>query len=145
MNIALVSLNNIDLTAILADINPCLILTSNKETRELRLADVALQLDEKIHFDDTKIDLVVVINQSNLQLQQIKNCFVNDYADRLYYAIRDLHTSSFYCKPHVFSLLGSLYKNDWSHFKNTNNDSIELLSEKILQLVLRLGIDVKFG
>jgi len=145
MNIVLASLSNIDLTSIVSDVNPCLILKSDKETRALRLADVAVQLDEKIHFEYVKIDLVCVINEPNLNLEQIKNCFVNDYADRFYYTTKDLHTSSFYCKPHVFSLIGSLYKNDWTHFKNIQNDSIELLSEQILQLVLRLGIDVKIG
>ncbi len=145
MNIALASLRNIDLTSIISDIDPCLVLSSDKKSQDHRLADIAIQLDEKIHFENNKIDLICIVNDPNLRLDQIKNCFVNDYADRFYFTTRNLHTSSFYCKPHVFSLLGSLYKNDWSHFKNTQDDSIELLIEKILQLVLRLGIDVKIG
>jgi hypothetical protein len=145
MNIVLTSLSNIDLTSVISDINPCLILKSDKEMQSLRLADIAIQLDKKIHFETASIDLVCVINQPNLTLQHIKNNFVNDYADRFYYATKDLHTSSFYCKPHVFSLIGSLYKNDWNHFKNTQDDSIELLAEKILYLIVRLGVDVKFG
>ena len=103
MNIVLTSLSNIDLTSVISDINPCLILKSDKEMQSLRLADIAIQLDKKIHFETASIDLVCVINQPNLTLQHIKNNFVNDYADRFYYATKDLHTSSFYCKPHVFS------------------------------------------
>ena len=144
MNIALVSLGNIDLTSI--DIVPVLILTSDKPTYALRLADVALQIDEKIYFENINIDLVCVINQSNLNLQHIKNNFVNDYADRFYFTTKDLYTSSFYCKPHIFSLLSNLYKNDFGKFyQNLQEDSVELLTTKLLHLIYRAGIDVKFA
>ena len=147
MNIALVSLEDIDLTSILIDISPVLILTSDKPTYALRLADVALQIDEKIHFGNINIDLVCVINRPNLNLQHIKNNFVNDYSDRFYFNTKDLYTSSFYCKPHIFSLLSNLYKNDFSklNYQNLQEDSVALLITKLLHLIYRAGIDVKFA
>ena len=147
MNIALVSLEDNDLTSILIDIAPLLIITSNKQTYELKLADVALQIDGKIYFENVNIDLVCVINRPNLSLQHINNNFVNDYADRVYFTTKDLYTSSFYCKPHIFSLLSNLYKSNFSklNYQNLQEDSVELLTTKLLHLIYRAGIDVKFA
>lgn len=147
MNLALISLISIPLDSIIADLNPCIILSSNKPTKELQLADVGVQLDEKISFENLSIDVVCVINEDPLHLDNLKNFSPNDYLDRIYYTGKILHTSSFYCKPNVFSLISSLYKIDFDLycFKDLENDSIELLTEKIFYVVNRLGIEVLYA
>jgi hypothetical protein len=51
-----------------------------------------------------------------------------------------------YCKPHIFSLLSNLYKNDFGKiYQNIQEDSVELLTTKLLHLIYRAGIDVKFA
>lgn len=147
MNIALFSLQPIDLTSIIADLSPTVILTSSYLQLDKRLADAAIQLDELIHFNNTKIDVVCVMNEPNLNLTSISNFSHTDYIDRVYYTTHNLHTSSFYCKPNVFSILSNLYKIDFNQydFKNSEDDTVELLTEKIFYLVNRLGIEFKIG
>jgi hypothetical protein len=147
MNIALFSLQPIDLTSIIADLNPTIILTSSYLPLDKRLADAAIQLDELIHFNNTKIDIVCVINEPNLNLIDINNFSHADYIDRIYYTTNDLPTSSFYCKPNVFSILSNLYKIDFSQydFKNLEDDTVGLLTEKMFYLINRLGIEFKIG
>lgn len=147
MNIALFALRDIDLTPIIADLSPTVILTSTHLTIDKQLADVAIQLDEMIHMKGIQIDVVCVISESNLSLSTISNFSYTDYVDRVYYTTHDLHTSSFYCKPNVFSVLSNLYKIDFSQyaFKNLEEDTVELLTEKIFYLVNRLGMEFKIG
>lgn len=147
MNIALFALRPTNFTPIIADLNPTIILTSAHLNIEKRLADAAILLDELIHFNNTKIDVVCVINEPNLNLTTINNFPHIDYVDRIYYTTDNVHTSSFYCKPNVFSILSNLYKIDFSQydFKNLEDNTVELLTEKIFYLVNRLGIEFKIG
>jgi len=142
MKIALVTLRDIDATSIISKINPDLVLKSTQSTLAKRLADVALQLDEQIHFYNQQFDIVCVINSTPVN---IDTACTQDYVDRVYYSTNDLQTSSFYCKPHVFSLISNLYKIDFNHygFKNLDHDTVELLAEKIFYIVNRLGIEIK--
>lgn len=145
MKIALVSLRDLDLTSIISDIKPELVLISDQPTMDKRLADVAIQLDELIHFHNQQIDLVCVINNTAINIDSLNADAVSDYVDRVYYTTRNLHTSSFYCKPHVFSLISNLYKIDFNQysFKQLEYDTAELLAEKIFYIVNRLGIEIK--
>lgn len=94
-----------------------------------------------------QIDVVCVINENNYNFSAINKFPYTDYVDRVYYTTHDLHTSSLYCKPNVFSVLSNLYKIDFSQydFKNLEEDTMELLTEKIFYLVNRLGIEFKIG
>ena len=147
MNIALFALRPTNFTPIIADLNPTIILTSAHLNIEKRLADAAILLDELIHFNNTKIDVVCVINELNLNSTSISNFLHTDYIDRVYYTTNKLHTSSFYCKPNVFSILSNLYKINFNQyeFKNSEDNTVELLTEKIFYLVNRLGIEFKIG
>ena len=147
MNIALFALRPTNVTPIIADLNPAVILTSSYLQLDKRLADAAIQLDEMMHFNNTKIDVVCVINELNLNSTSISNFLHTDYIDRVYYTTNKLHTSSFYCKPNVFSILSNLYKINFNQyeFKNSEDNTVELLTEKIFYLVNRLGIEFKIG
>lgn len=142
MKIALVTLDYTDVTSIISKIKPDLIFKSNQSTLAKRLADIALQLDEQIHFHNQQFDIVCVINSTPVT---IDTAGTQDYVDRVYYTTNDLQTSSFYCKPHVFSLISNLYKIDFNQygFKNLEQDTVELLAEKIFYIVNRLGIEIK--
>jgi hypothetical protein len=146
MDIALVTFKNIDISNIVETLKPKIILTANKAKKDNQLAEIALQLDEKILFENINIDLVVcVINDLNIDLEEISSYDHNDYLDTIYYTNFDLHASSFFCKPNVFSAISNLYKIDFQDygFSNTTNDTTELLHEKIFWLINRLGIEIK--
>jgi hypothetical protein len=149
MNIALFALRPATkLAPIIAELNPTVILTSSYLQLDKRFADAAIQLDEIIHFNNTKIDVVGVINEPNLNLTTINNFSPSDYVDRVFYTTNNMCTSSFYCKPNVFSVLSNLYKIDFSQFDFKNlkdNNTVELLTEKIFYLTNRLGIEIKIG
>jgi len=138
MNIALFALRPTTILApVIAELKPTVILTSSYLPLDKRLADVAIQLDELIHFENIKIDVVCVINEPNLNLNSISNFSQADYIDRVYYTTNRLHTSSFYCKPSVFTLLSNLYKVDFNQLQFNDNNTVEFLTEKIFYLINR--------
>lgn len=146
MDIALVTFKNIGISNLVEKLNPKIILTSNKAKKDNQLAEIALQLDEKMLFENINIDLVVcVINDLNIDLKEICSYDHMDYLDRIYYTNFDLHSSSFFCKPNIFSLIGNLYKINFKDygFNNAKNDTTELLHEKIFWLINRLGVEIK--
>lgn len=146
MNIALFALRPATtLAPIIAELNPTVILTSSYLQLDKRLADAAIRLDELIHFNNIKIDVVCVINEPNLNLTSISNFSHADYIDRVYYTTKRLHTSSFYCKPNVFTLLSNLYKVDFNQLQFGNYNTVESLTEKVFYLVNRSGIEFKIG
>lgn len=145
MNIALVSLRDIDVIPLADEIHPSIILTSKETKKDRRLADIGLQLDEYIHFNNGKIDLVCVINEPNITRSNLLNFDLTDYVDRVYYTTGHLQSSSFFCSPHIFSLISNLYKINFIDykFKNLEEDTVELLAEKIFFIINRLGIEIK--
>ena len=142
MNIALTSIDpSIDISPFIEILNPRIILTSPNINVDKKLADLALELDQKIYLENLNIDIVYVVNTINFNKLMLDNID----SDCVYYASNNLHASSFYCSPSVFSLLGSLYKIDVTQyqFKYANETSAEVLAEKIFWFINRLGIKFK--
>lgn len=147
MNKALVFLRErIRQDEVIAELNPCLVVKSNKPTFQLRLAEAGLILDEKIA-EGLRLDVICVVNENNLRIYDLEKFSKDDYLERFYYTTDQLHSSSFFCKPGAFSTISSLYKINFDNynFKNTGHDTIELLTEQIFFLVNRLGFEVKIG
>lgn len=148
MNTAIFFLrNNAPTDEILLEFCPSLVLNSNHKRLDYRLAAAGIQLDENIMLENNPIDLVCVINENNLRLDNIKVATKDDYLERFFYVQKNIHTSSFYCKPSAFSTISNLYKLNFENynFQQTNVDTVELLTEKIYFLINRLGFEVKIG
>ena len=121
--------------------NKVCILYSTQLTLEMQLADLAIQLDEKMLFEQYQVDAVcLVINDIPVDYQKILDSQLLD--DSVYYIDNDC-IGNFYCRPYVLSVLSSLYKIDFAqlHFKNLKVDTSALLAEKILYLINRLGYE----
>ena len=126
--------------ALLTDTGMAL-LESDKESPSKQLADLALQMDEKILFDQLPVKLVCLL--VNTPIINYDSIFAKQLHHNGVYYISDDYADSFYCKPHVFSVLGSLYKVNFTrlNFKEVANDTQLLLAEKIIFLINRLGYE----
>jgi hypothetical protein len=102
-------------------------------------------MDEKILFDQLPVKLVCLL--VNTPIINYDSIFVKQLHHNGVYYISDDYTDSFYCKPHVFSVLGSLYKVNFTrlNFKEVDNDTQLLLAEKIIFLINRLGYEFYVG
>lgn len=127
MNIALASIFDNDLSIYNNIYFPKLCLKSNYQTAEKQLADMAIQLDEKIHFDNIHIDLILIIVQSESLISLDKLKKINMSYDDLFYL-----SNTIICKPNIFSMLSNLYKLD----SNTQ------IKNKMIYLAHKLGIRV---
>lgn len=143
MTIALVLLSDsVDVGFITSQINIPIVLRSNYSSKDKQLADIGIQLEEKILIENQPIDnVLVVLGNSNLNYSNLWN--FNTANDTVYYLSSD-YASAFYCKSHVFATISNLYKLDFEqyHFKNLEQDTTELLAEKILFMINRLGFDI---
>lgn len=147
MTIALAVLSeSINVDSITSQINISTVFRSSYPTKDKQLADIGIRLEEKILLENHPIDNVLVVmkshdlnhcelNYSNLWNLQTSN-------DTVHYLSAD-YGSAFYCKSHVFATISNLYKLDFNqyHFKNLEEDTVELLAEKILFMINRVGFD----
>ena len=134
--------NSVDTTSIARQANIPFIFTSNYSALDKQLADTGIQLEEKILVEHQQIDSVlVVMKNSDIDYSTLSNIELAN--DTVYYPIDDC-TVAFYCQSHVFSAISNLYKLDFNkyHFKNLENDTVELLAEKILFMINRAGFDL---
>ena len=137
---------NIVVVSLTSDIDPielgtARVFTSNLRDNTRRLADLALQIDQYIYLQNSSVDMIYVTNRINqIEFDQFDPNFV-------YFVSNNLHQSSFYCAPNIFSLLGSLYKIDLTQyqFTNVNMDSTAMLTERIFWLLNRLGVEYKIA
>jgi hypothetical protein len=144
MNISIIQLDEIDLTDSITKINPCRVFTSTHKDYEKKFADIALQLDEYIYLNSNTIDLIYVVRDNNPDHNKILNCGPMVSSNAIYFTTTN-HTGSFFCSPHVFSLLGSLYKINIKKYFN-QPEEIDFREEsyftKMFYLIDRLGIDI---
>lgn len=115
------------------------VLYSTEQRLDRRLADLSIQLDEQIFHDLAAVDVVYVWRgDTPANLDEV---VLHDW-DTAYFPNGPL--GSFYCSPEVFSILGKLYKLDYGrlNFINLEQDSNQLLTEKILFCLNRLGYKI---
>jgi len=115
------------------------VLTTSEILLDRRLADLSMKLDELMFIGLKKVDVVYVrrdhgpVTDSDINLADLETAyFLNSPA------------GSFYCSPEIFSILGKMYKLNFAelHFTHTEENSEELLTEKILFLLTRLGYKI---
>lgn len=111
MKIALLVHDQFDVSVAVQKYNPELIIKSNHKHW---LAESAQQLDEAIHFNNTQIDVAIVLQDTVGELGAVAD-------DMVYF-----WDNSFYCKPHVLSVISNSYK---------------ITSLPLKSLIVRLGFD----
>lgn len=117
---------------------PSRILNTNEPLMDRKLADLSIQLDEHMFVDLEKVDVVYVCRD---ECPIDKESIILHDAETAYFPYG--LSGSFYCSPEIFSILGKMYKLDFNKLNFTNLDeSMSLLTEKILFLLIRLGYKV---
>ena len=116
-------------------------------------AEISLTLDELIYENKMPIDWVLYCNNEKgikwNEFLSIESHF-SERSDTLFltqtriqgkaqYLVPDL-LGNFYCKPHVFTLLGSVYKIQANMIKDTRSD---IESTKILFGLTRAGFNIR--
>ena len=116
-------------------------------------AEISLTLDELIYENKMPIDWVLYGNNEKgikwNEFLSIESHF-SERSDKLFltqtriqgkaqYPVPDL-LGNFYCKPHVFTLLGSVYKIQANMIKDTRSD---IESTKILFGLTRAGFNIR--
>ena len=123
-----------------------LILTSNHINKELKFAEWSVYLDQKIYLEFQKFDAVCVAVSDDITAEVLALLPYKMDNNTVYYISHDIHKSSFFCAPHLFSELSGIYKLDFVKYKFKNldsSDSVTLLTEKIFYLINRLGMTYK--
>lgn len=111
-------------------------LHTNEILLDRRLADLSIQLDEYMFNEYAEVDVVYVCRDH--EQNDLGNIAVYDQ-ETVYFPHGP--SGSFYCSPEIFSILGKMYKLDFEKLRFTIDgaDSVQLLTEKILFLLTRLG------
>lgn len=158
MNLVLASYNIKDPEAWRLALGVEKVIHVQSEDKLKSFADIALAIDELIYFDKYPIDWVLYCNNEKgikwaeflaieshygaradtIILTQTKDSPRNPNIG----PVPDL-SGNFYCRPHVFAMLGSLYKlkiNDTNVLQETNS-SIE--DTKFFYGVMRSGFDLR--
>jgi len=155
MNVALIFHNFAgDDQLIIDQVNPVSIIRSTNPDKLLGFRDIALDLDELVYFERKKIDWVMYVNNNDIRwadfLQLTK--YVEIASDTVYLTGRNPWPwfdgkeqanmlGNFYCRPHVFTVLGNSYKID---IAGKLDKKSHLVSDDITKLIYginRTGFD----
>jgi hypothetical protein len=123
-----------------------LVLSSHQTNEELKFAEWSVYLDQKIYLEFQKFDAVCVAVSDDITADVLASLPDKMDNNTVYYISHDIHTSSFFCAPHLFSELSGLYKLNFAQYKFKNLDTcdpVTLLTEKIFYLINRLGMNYK--
>jgi len=132
MNIALLLLDNFEVPEKLGFSK---VFRSARSDPEKKFADLTLQLDEYIYIDGNTVDLVFVAATPNIDF----NIPTTISHDSIYF-VDKIHTGSFICAPHVFSMLGNLYKVNYTDHNPDLGFNEPLHIKKMFYLIDRLGL-----
>jgi hypothetical protein len=133
MNTALILLDDFKIPS---QLNSYKLFYSTQSDPQKKFADLALQLDEYIYIEHNNIDLVFVITDpiADVDIPTI-------ISSNTIYFVNTIHAGSFICSPHIFSMLGNLYKFNYIQHGRHSFDE-ELRVKKMFYLIDRLGIDI---
>jgi hypothetical protein len=108
------------------------------ESYDKKLAVAGLRLDQMIYFDNVNVDLVCVIKNANIDTQKMEMIAITlpKTCNTIYFANGDT-SGSFFCRPHVLTLLSDVYK---MKSGPANNGSIESHDQRLRYLMERINI-----
>lgn len=139
---------------IINTVNPTTIIRCNNPNKLLALRDISLDLDEAIYLDRKRIDWALYVNNPNIRwddfLQLSK--YVEIASDTVYLTGRNAWPwydgkepanmlGNFYCRPHVFTVLGSAYKINTEDKLDKRSDLVTEEISKIIYGINRTGFD----
>lgn len=121
----------------------------------LGLRDASIALDEYIYLEKNKVDFVLFCNNEKgirwsefltiteqIELTSDNIYFTQTKLDTFSNTIIDL-TGNFYCRPHVFTLMGSLYKLNISGTNIEKEQRAGALETRILYGLIKGGYNIK--
>lgn len=132
------------------------IISVRGEDKLRSFADVALELDKLIYFEKYPVDWVLYCNNEK-GVQWAEFLAIEPYFDRKADTVILTHTKTserqndqipdlsgnFYCRPHVFSMLGGLYKLQISDSSILKETRVSTDDTKILYGITRAGFNIK--
>ena len=155
MNIALIFHNFAgDESLIIDTVNPTSISRYSNPNKLMALRDISLDLDELMYLERKKIDWVLYVNNPDIRwddfLQLSK--YVTIASDTVYLTGRNPYPwhdrkepanmlGNFYCRPHVFTVLGSSYKLNIEGKLDKKSDLVTEEVAKIIYGINRTGFD----
>jgi hypothetical protein len=113
-------------------INPIHTVVSTEDDKSAAFRSMALEIDKIIYIDRVKVDFVLYAMDTNVRwpafLDASKHItidsdtiYLTQNYNSMYRGIEEITDGNFYCRPHVFSMLGNVYKIELdSGFKNKN-------------------------
>lgn len=121
----------------------------------LGLRDASIELDEYIYLENNKVDFVLFCNnEAGINWDsflKIKD-FIEKDSDSIFFtqttsAIRIPEAvinlkGNFYCRPHVFTFMGSLWKLDMNNSVGAES-RLDALETRILYGLIKGGYDIK--
>lgn len=122
----------------------------------LGMRDAAIALDELIYIDREPVDFVLYCNNESGIVKWLeflnKAPHIDPKSDTIYFTqtkapgpgpeeITDL-TGNFYCRPHIFTVMGSLYKIDIEATGIMKDSIADMVSTKILYGLAKGGYNI---
>lgn len=157
MNIALIFHNFVgDESTVINTVNPVTIIRCNTPGKLLAFRDISLDIDEQIYIERKKIDWVLYATDANIRWDDFKQLskYVEIASDTVYLTGRNpwpWHDGkepanmlgNFYCRPHLFTVLGSVYKIDTEGKLDKKSDLVTDDITKLIYGINRTGFDFK--
>lgn len=115
--------------------------TSFAESFDMKLARGGLHLDLMIYMDKRNVDVVCVVKGNDLNMLNLKQIaeHLPKASKTIYFANGDT-SGSFFCRPHILTLVSDMYKMK-SGPEQTDSDASH--NQRLLYLMER--IDITFG
>lgn len=155
MNIALIFHNFVgDETTIINTVNPTSVIRNSNPNKLMGFRDISLDLDELVYLERKKIDWVLYANGPNIRWEDFLQLskYVEIASDTIYLTGRNpwpWHDGkepanllgNFYCRPHVFAVLGSAYKINTEGKLDKKSDLVTDEMSKLIYGINRTGFD----
>ena len=136
-------------------INPCMVIRSDHEDKLLGMRDVALDLEEAIYIDQQKVDWVLYATDNRIRWNEFLTLsrYVDQVSDTIYMTGRNLYPwpsnedkanllGNFYCRPHVYAMLGNMYKLKIDFTDSKKSDRIDPFVNTMVYAINRTGFDM---
>jgi hypothetical protein len=156
MNIALIFHNFIGCESEIIDtVNPCLSIINNDSNKLIGMRDIALDIEEAIYIDRKKIDWVLYATDMKIRWDDFLGLskYVDSASDTIYMTGKNLYPwpsnedkanllGNFYCRPHVYAMLGNMYKLQMDFSDTKKSDLLDPFINTMVYAINRTGFDM---
>lgn len=140
---------------IINTVNPQLIIRSDVTDKLIGMRDVALDLEESIYINKQKIDWVLYAVNDRIRWNDFLSLtkYVDRASDFIYMTGKNLYPwpsdedranllGNFYCRPHVYAMLGNMYKLNVDFTDTKKSDLIDPFVNTMVYAINRTGFDM---